>query len=55
MEKSNDNSSASIRLDSSYLTEKYRKEWEERRRLSREQEIEEQKRIISELETEKDR
>lgn len=55
MEKSNDNSSASIRLDSSYLTEKYRKEWEERRRLSREQEIEEQKRIISELEKEKDR
>lgn len=55
MEKSNDNSSASIRLDSSYLTEKYRKEWEERRRLSREQEIEEQKRIISELETEKDK
>ena len=43
MEKSNDNSSASIRLDSSYLTEKYRKEWEERRRLAKEKAAEQER------------
>lgn len=47
MKKSTDSSSNST------YTSSYREEWEKRRKLDKEKEIEEQKRILKEMEEEK--